>query len=209
MATAPLFDWARWNGQSSRTPATSTTGRPPIWERYQAFVTANPHVLEEALHLARERLARGQKRIGAKALWEELRTSIKVKKLGSYALDNDYTALLARDLVRLEPRLDKVIERRERRSRTDKAADETAPLRKDDDMPRKCSIDVTSDATPGCTWYEVHDSGASSPHDRFVARLMTETAMGHDVVIRVEAPTSEAAVAELRAALESIIRKIV
>jgi hypothetical protein len=134
-APAPLLDWARWNGRKTRRSATSTSGRPPVWERYQTFIKANPHVLEEALHLARGKLAAGAKRIGAKALWEELRTSIRVKKLGSYKLDNDFTALLARDLIAAEPRLAGVIELRERKTRIDKAVDQTTPL-KDDDMTK-------------------------------------------------------------------------
>lgn len=131
--TAPLLDWARWNGHKAQT-ATSSSGQPPIWERYQTFMRENPHVLAEALHLARARLAAGQKRIGAKALWEELRTSIRVKKLGSYKLNNDFTALLARDLIAAEPRLERVIELRERKTRMDQAVDETTPLRKDTTM---------------------------------------------------------------------------
>lgn len=133
-APTPLFDWARWNGRA-RKSTTSTTGRPPIGERYRSFILANPHVLEEALHLARGKLASGAKRIGAKALWEELRTSIHVKKLGAYKLNNDYTALLARELISIDPRLERVIELRERKTRFDKAVDETTPLQKDDAMP--------------------------------------------------------------------------
>lgn len=134
-APAPLLDWARWNGRKERTSATSSAGTPPIWERYQAFIKANPHVLTEALHLARARLAAGEKRIGAKALWEELRRSIKVKKLGSYKLNNDYTALLARDLIAADPRLERVIELRERKTRIDAAVDATTPLKDDMSNP--------------------------------------------------------------------------
>lgn len=132
-APAPLLDWARWNGRKERTSATSTTGQPPIWERYQTFIKDNPHVLEEALHLARGKLAAGAKRIGAKALWEELRGVLRVKKGGTFKLDNSYTALMARDLIAAEPRLERVIELRERKTRIDAAIDATTPIK--DPMP--------------------------------------------------------------------------
>ena len=146
-APQPLLDWARWNGRKERASATGSAGTPPIWERYQAFIKANPHVLTEALHLARARLAAGEKRIGAKALWEELRRSIKVKKLGSYKLNNDYTALLARDLIAADPRLERVIELRERKTRIDAAVDATTPLK--DDMSKTIHVIDQSNAESG------------------------------------------------------------
>lgn len=125
---APLLDWARWNGRSARESATSQGGRPPIWERYQRFMKDNPAVLEEALNLARAELAAGATRIGAKALWERLRGRMRVKTGGKLKLDNDYTALLARDLIAAEPKLAGKIELRERKTAIDKAVDETAPI---------------------------------------------------------------------------------
>jgi hypothetical protein len=89
--------------------------KPSIQDAFELFISLNPHVLPEMLRLARAKLAAGYKRIGAKALWEELRESIRVQKLGPYRLNNSYTALAARRLIELEPALDGVIETRQRK----------------------------------------------------------------------------------------------
>lgn len=94
------------------------TPRPSIERRYELFVAANPHVFVEALRLARERLDRGERRIGVKSLWEDLRRSIETKKLGAYRFDNSYTAILARKLIEADPRLGAVIELRVRKARS-------------------------------------------------------------------------------------------
>lgn len=91
--------------------------KPTLQERWQAFCDQNPHVMVEMLRLARARLERGETRIGVKALWEELRESIRVQKLGDWALNNSFTALAARRLIELEPRLDGVIELRRRKAK--------------------------------------------------------------------------------------------
>lgn len=111
---------------ASYTPAPSTdeplkSRRPTIQERWETFDAANPHVFESALRLARTRLERGERRIGVKALWEELRRTLAKWALDEgedeYKLNNDYTACLARKLLEVEPRLVGVIELRERRSK--------------------------------------------------------------------------------------------
>jgi hypothetical protein len=90
--------------------------RPTIEQRFASFHALNPHVMAEMLRLARKHLDRGERRIGAKALWEELRQSIRVCKLGEWQLDNSLTALYARALIEAEPRLVGVIETRRRKS---------------------------------------------------------------------------------------------
>lgn len=91
--------------------------RPTIEARFELFHAENPHVLVEMMKLARIALTLGQKRVGAKALWEELRTHIRVNKLGNYKLDNSLTALYARKLIELEPALASVIETRQRKAK--------------------------------------------------------------------------------------------
>lgn len=88
-----------------------------IAERFAAFHAANPHVFAEMLRLAREKLDAGAKRIGAKGLYEDCRESLRVRKLGEYRLNNDFTAILSRMLVEAEPRLVGVIEMRRRKTR--------------------------------------------------------------------------------------------
>lgn len=91
-------------------------GRASIEARFELFHAENPHVLAEMLKLARHKVRAGYKRIGAKALWEELRNYIRVHALGNYKLDNSLTALYARKLIELEPALASVIETRRRKS---------------------------------------------------------------------------------------------
>jgi hypothetical protein len=104
-------------GTPPKTVRKSGLVRPSISDRFEAFHAGNPHVLAEMLRLARARLERGDKRIGAKALWEELRQSIRVRKLGNWKLDNSLTALYARRLIEVEPALEDVIETRKRKAK--------------------------------------------------------------------------------------------
>lgn len=100
-----------------RTVSKPTTKRLTIEERFSLFNAQNPHVLQEMLRLARQKLEHGETRIGAKALWEQLRESIRVNKLGTYKLDNSLTALYARALIEIDARLASVIETRRRKKR--------------------------------------------------------------------------------------------
>lgn len=90
--------------------------RPSIDERWAEFHAANPHVFAELLRLARARLARGEGRIGVKALWEELRSWLSVTGQDVYKLNNDYTSLYARALIERDPALASLIEVRRRKT---------------------------------------------------------------------------------------------
>lgn len=111
------MDMAGWFATPATEPEPARKGRPSIEERFATFHAANPHVLEEMRRLALEYANNGMRRIGAKMLWEELRTSIRVLKLGAYRLDNSLTSLYARALIEAEPSLEGVIETRQRRAR--------------------------------------------------------------------------------------------
>lgn len=104
--------------------------RPSVDQRFAEFHSKNPHVADEMLRLARARVDRGEKRISVKALWEELRVSLTVTEASGcgpfestdgklapspYKLDNSLTALYARTIIRMDPRLADVIEVRRRR----------------------------------------------------------------------------------------------
>lgn len=92
--------------------------RPSIEARYQSFHLANPHVFDEMLRLARARLDAGERRIGAKDLWEALRRSLFTEahefhprsNRPTYKLDNSLVALYSRAIIAAEPRLVGVIE---------------------------------------------------------------------------------------------------
>jgi hypothetical protein len=90
--------------------------RPTIEQRFASFHAVNPHVMAEMLRLARCHLDNGATRIGAKQLWEELRLSIRVRKLGEWRLDNSLVSLYSRALLEMEPRLVGVIETRKRKA---------------------------------------------------------------------------------------------
>lgn len=102
--------------------------RPSIDQRFAEFFRDHPKVYAELLRLAKDRLARGAKRIGMKALWEELRQVLHKVDLaydddfetdkgpnGTYRLNNDFTALYARKLIQNHPELAAVIEVRKRK----------------------------------------------------------------------------------------------
>lgn len=91
--------------------------RQTIEERFYRFHQANPHVWAELWQLAQEYKASGARRIGVKALWEQLRERLRVKYPdGGYKLNNDFTGSFARALVQADPQLADLIELRQRRS---------------------------------------------------------------------------------------------
>jgi hypothetical protein len=132
MSTLNLLDWkpgpqvgALHETESARAEdrrARKAAARPKsVDQRYAEFAKANPHVFTELLRLATARLDRGETFISIKALWEELRTSLDLADdgaaPGAYKLNNNFTAIYARALIRAQPRLDGVIKVRERRAK--------------------------------------------------------------------------------------------
>jgi hypothetical protein len=111
-----------WFTSSTAAPD-SKRAKPTIEERFASFDAANPHVYVALERLARLRLIRGDKRIGVKALWEELRRTLAKTALAydpdlgtdGYKLNNDFTALYARKLIDGHPELAAVIEVRRRK----------------------------------------------------------------------------------------------
>jgi len=97
-------------------PRPATGKRPSITERWEEFHAANPHVMDEMLRLARERLAEGATYLSVKALWETCRITLATEH-GEYKLDNSLTSIVARELIAREPRLDGVVRLRRRRSK--------------------------------------------------------------------------------------------
>jgi hypothetical protein len=88
-------------------------------EAFQRFHAENPHVYERLKRLAFRLKVRGVERYGMKALWEVLRYEEAVATtapVGSYRLNNNFTARYARLLMDEEPDLEGFFELRERRS---------------------------------------------------------------------------------------------
>ncbi len=79
-----------------------------IDERFKRFISANPQVYSAFVFFAREYLARGHGRVGAKAVWERLRWEYGVRTAhdaGDALLNNDYVSRIARLAAAREPDL--------------------------------------------------------------------------------------------------------
>jgi len=88
-----------------------------IEESFGLFHHANPHIYRLLRTMALDYKSAGNSRCGMKMLWEALRYSSGVATRGEpYKLNNNYTALYARLLMRQEPELQGFFEVRERRA---------------------------------------------------------------------------------------------
>lgn len=85
-------------------------------DRFQRFCADNPDVYAAIARAALARLTRGERRISIKAIYEELRPHVRTNG-APYRLNNSYTGMYARRLVRDYPALRGVIELREREPR--------------------------------------------------------------------------------------------
>lgn len=86
---------------------------PTIEARWEAFHAANPHVAAHLARLARERMARGRRRLSIKMLWELLRDDyIETTGEDGRRLNNDLTAPYAKHLMATYADLQGVFETR-------------------------------------------------------------------------------------------------
>ncbi|MFB8127050.1 hypothetical protein ACFVG1_11985 [Streptomyces bacillaris] len=92
--------------------ANRTSGRT-ITERFHAFDARNPHVYRALERMAARRLATGATRISLKDLFEDLRRQLPY---GVPGLNNNYTALYARQLIAAHPHWASAFELRRRRA---------------------------------------------------------------------------------------------
>lgn len=75
-----------------------------IDERFAIFHAANPHVADALEALARQWVAAGRKKLGAKALMERLRWESGIQTEGDvYRLNNDYSSRYSRLLAKRHP----------------------------------------------------------------------------------------------------------
>ncbi|MFH8991410.1 hypothetical protein [Streptomyces sp. NPDC017940] len=94
-------------------PSSRAGSRPAITDQFLAFGAAHPYVYRALERLTAERLAAGATRIGLKELFEALRWR---PPQGLRGLNNNYTALYARQLVADHPEWASVFELRRRRA---------------------------------------------------------------------------------------------
>jgi hypothetical protein len=93
--------------------------RGSIVERFREFHKLNTHVYLAFVLVAREWIEEtGSTKVGAKAVWEQLRWRFgkRTKRNSDYALDNSYTAYYARLAAQQEPDLADAFEFRKLRS---------------------------------------------------------------------------------------------
>lgn len=92
--------------------------RGTIRDRFRAFDRANPEVYRELVKLARTLKRRGYDRYSIKGLFEVVRfnRNVQTNGDGGFKINNDFSALYARKIMRECPDLDGFFETRERRS---------------------------------------------------------------------------------------------
>ncbi len=96
----------------ARPGANRASGRT-ITEQFRAFHAQHPHVYRALERMAARRLAAGATRVGLKDLFEDLRRELPY---GVAGLNNNFTALYARQLVAAHPRWASAFELRRRRA---------------------------------------------------------------------------------------------
>lgn len=87
---------------------------------FREYHAEHPHVYRELVRLSREWVQHGHAKLGIKTLFEKLRWEWHVaglKDVDGYKLNNNYTALYAREIMENEPDLDGLFEIRERITR--------------------------------------------------------------------------------------------
>lgn len=88
-----------------------------IYRAWAEFHKDNPHVYELVVSLTREARAAGRQRVGMKMVWERARWEFYLKTTDeTFKLNNNYTALYAREIMRREADLAGIFETRERKT---------------------------------------------------------------------------------------------
>lgn len=86
-----------------------------IEDRFEAFHQEHPEVYTQLVALSREWVRHGHAKLGIKTLFEKLRWEWHVSGLKDnrgFKLNNDFTALYARKIMRENPDLDGLFETR-------------------------------------------------------------------------------------------------
>jgi hypothetical protein len=96
----------------------SVARRGTIAERFSAFHASNPGVYRALVMLARDMHEMGRRRLGIKMLWEKCRWELMLATTSEEGrkLNNDFSALYAREIMRNEPDLAGIFETRTRRA---------------------------------------------------------------------------------------------
>jgi len=80
--------------------------------RFREFHRDHPEIYRELMHLVRQAMLRGHKKIGIKMLWEVMRWN-RLLRNESYELNNNYHSRYARLLMQKEPGMAGIFDTRE------------------------------------------------------------------------------------------------
>lgn len=81
-------------------------------ETFEQYQERNPKIYKEFIFYVNEMILAGQKKIGAKAVFERIRWESKIKRLDQYKVNNNFTADYARQFEKDFPYFEGIFEKR-------------------------------------------------------------------------------------------------
>ena len=81
-------------------------------ETFEEYQARNPKIYEEFVKYAKELIKAGEKKIGSKSIFERIRWESKIKKIGEFKINNNYSADYARKFEQDFPHFAGIFEKR-------------------------------------------------------------------------------------------------
>lgn len=81
-------------------------------ETFESYQARNPKIYEEFVKYANELIEAGEKKIGSKSIFERIRWESKIKKIGEFKINNNYSADYARKFEQDYPHFAGIFEKR-------------------------------------------------------------------------------------------------
>jgi hypothetical protein len=81
-------------------------------ETFEQYQERNPRIYKEFKHYVFELIKAGEKKIGSKSIFERIRWESKIKKIGEFKINNNYTADYARKFEQDYPHFAGIFEKR-------------------------------------------------------------------------------------------------
>lgn len=115
-----LFEQAERDEAATGGTKRGVNRRPTIAERYEIYRAQRPDVYDLLVRLARDVKARGKTTYSMKAVFERARWHFHIERgEDGFVLNNDFTALFAREIMECEADLADFFETRRRRAQGD------------------------------------------------------------------------------------------